>query len=51
MLMRLRKWLILRLAGRMGVVLNATPVIGVGGRPEIAYAGRFGGLCERMGVK
>ena len=50
-LIRLRQWLIRKLAGKMGVVLNASLGTGPNGEPYIAYAGTKGGMCDLSGVK
>ena len=46
MLIKLRKFLIKLLAGKMGVVLNASLGVSDKGAPYIAYACRHGGMCE-----
>lgn len=51
MIIRLRKWLIKKLAGGMGVVLNAEIGLEDNGEPYIAYACTKGGMCDLSGVK
>ena len=51
MLIKLRKFLIKLLAGKMGVVLNASLGVSDKGTPYIAYACRRGGMCELSGEK
>ena len=45
--MRIRKWIIRKMAGRMGVCLNCTVVNGKDGT-GVAYADRHGGMCENL---
>lgn len=48
---KVRQWLIRKLAGRMGVVLNASLGVEKDGQPYIAYASGYGGMCDLSGVK
>lgn len=50
---RIRKFLIKLLSGKMGVVLNVDLIDNVDGKGNagIAYACRHGGMCEISGVK
>lgn len=50
-LIRVRKYLIRKIAGQMGVVLNAELGAESDGSPYIAYAGSKGGMCDLSGVK
>lgn len=46
-MMKLRKWIICKLAGRMGVCLNCTVVKGKHGA-GVAYADLHGGMCKNL---
>ena len=44
----LRKFLIRKLAGKMGVCLNCTLLVDEKGAPGIAYTTDTGGVCENL---
>ena len=48
MIMRIRKWIIRKTAGQMGVCLNCALIDDERRGPGIAYASTHGGMCENL---